>query len=1383
MIQIRHMEVYCRSSGHCLTLLSTLFLIFLMLIPEARAALREQDIPPQLSPWVNWVLPDQGQLACPRTMDETAAFFCAWPGRLHLSEGDQRVRFRQSWTLYDQAWVPLPGESGSWPEEVRVDGRDAAVIDRKGVPHVQLSQGTHEIQGMIEWQQRPTSIQLPYRVGLIEVEDAQGPPVIDERYRLQLTNQAQPSGLETQPRALEVTVARLLDDRIPQRLETRVSLKVSGDAREVSLGRALPEGFRLLAFETPLPARLGDDGMLRVQLRPGQWTISFTARAVSRDAEPGPDPQAGGWPQQEFWAFRERPELRQVEIGGAPRVEPGQVPIPGEWRHLPVFGLGDGDRLGLHELQRGVGNPKPAELRLQRELWLDFAGEGARIRDRIRGQMQDQSRLEALKRPLLGRVAVNGEPAMITRLPERESTGVEVRPERVNIETTAEVVADDGTWPLQLPVTGWLHTVNAVQWTFNLPPGWRLLATEGADRVSGSWLSQWSIWNLFLVLLVAVACGRTFGWKWALAALVFGLLLYQEHAGLVWLLLLVVLLTALWRNIGEGRLQKVVAVLRGGGLIAFAVAGLAVMAFQLRIAIYPQLAHEGEMTQGGPVSSPVVMQEAAPSGLKLADRMMSKAEAPARELSASQPSPLPDWDPDAHIQTGSGLPEWHWETAQLSWGGPVEATSRVSLWLLPPVAVSALRLLAIALIGLLTVRCFLGRGRDRGEDDSDNKSDGEGGSELAVSLLVLLVLGAGMGLPTPASAEDIPSPQLLDELKARLVAPPDCAPDCASERRTLLVLDGYGLTLTQQFSLVEPAVVTLPAHRDAWRPTSVVVDGEETDRLQFNDNGFLALSLAPGNHEVVLESDVREQDQLAVRFPTPSHRFNIKLEDWNVFGLVRGAPASETLRFERQQVSERRAESRSSLFAEPPPPFVEVARTLTLGNRWQVETVVSRVAPDKGPVEVSLPLLPGESVTSGAMEVSGDQVQVVIPANRQSVRWQGFIKPVDQLSLTAAAEENATEIWTLAAGPQWHVESSLLPPVQRRGGDGYWRPTWHPRAGESLLLSISRPEAVPGRTLTVERLGLNHQPGGTLYQGQYELAVRTSIADRLQWQLPERMALKSVRVDGESRPLLDDANTLDVALDAGLHHIELGVEGPWALEWAWQSPQLVLPWPVTNVTQQVALPRDRWLLYAASTGIGPAVLYWSILPLLLILAAALGRHERNPLGFGQWLLLGLGLSLANPWSAVLIVAWFYAMADRSQRAITEARWFNLRQVGLVALTLISFIALLVSVPYGLLAEPAMWVTGNGSSASHLNWYLDQAASGAVPTVHIWSLPLWGYRLAMLLWSLWLAVAVVDWLRWGWRQLTEGGGWQPLKTTGKPLPPAPRSRNDEDWDQS
>jgi hypothetical protein len=69
----------------------------------------------------------------------------------------------------------------------------------------------------------------------------------------------------------------------------------------------------------------------------------------------------------------------------------------------------------------------------------------------------------------------------------------------------------------------------------------------------------------------------------------------------------------------------------------------------------------------------------------------------------------------------------------------------------------------------------------------------------------------------------------------------------------------------------------------------------------------------------------------------------------------------------------------------------------------------------------------------------------------------------------------------------------------------------------------------------------------------------------------------------------------------------------------------------------------------------------------------------------------------------------------------------------------------------------MQVTGNQSSAFLLNWYQDRSLS-TLPTATVISVPLMVYRLLMLAWALWLAVSLLNWLKWSWGCFSRNGLW-------------------------
>jgi hypothetical protein len=73
----------------------------------------------------------------------------------------------------------------------------------------------------------------------------------------------------------------------------------------------------------------------------------------------------------------------------------------------------------------------------------------------------------------------------------------------------------------------------------------------------------------------------------------------------------------------------------------------------------------------------------------------------------------------------------------------------------------------------------------------------------------------------------------------------------------------------------------------------------------------------------------------------------------------------------------------------------------------------------------------------------------------------------------------------------------------------------------------------------------------------------------------------------------------------------------------------------------------------------------------------------------------------------------------------------------------------------------MHIAGSAGSYGELAWLADRS-SGALPTASAISLPLWAYKALMLAFALWLASAVIGWIKLAWAALTAGTGWMRLR---------------------
>ncbi|HEV7784906.1 MAG TPA: hypothetical protein VGQ28_06185, partial [Thermoanaerobaculia bacterium] len=523
--------------------------LLLAALPLAAGPIPKDRVPTPLQPWTDWVMRGHEAEACPFLLgaddEATIGRQCAWPGRLVLDLGETEGRFRQDWTLQISGFVPLPGEDKHWPVELTVDGRPAAAVANDGAPGLWLAAGRHTLAGVFRWDSLPESLDLSQEVGLVAltVRGAAVPfPNRDAggRIFLQRTSTA-----ETEAESLQVIVHRQVIDTVPLVLVTRIELAVAGKAREVLLGRALPDRFLPLELKSPLPARIEPDGRLRVQVRPGSWTLELTGRHDGPVAALTAPVPGGPWANEEIWVFEAQPDLRLADVEGVTAVDPQQTNLPEEWKKLPAYRLRPGETMRLTQHRRGDADPAPDRLTLHRVLWLDFDGGGYTWSDRLAGALTRSWRLEMAPPSRLERVAIAGRDQVITRRAGSRPSGivgVEVRQGTVLLGAEGRI---ENTWAL--PAVGWDHNFQEVTGELHLPPGWRLLAATGVDEVPGTWISRWTLLDLFLVLVIALAVRHLWGTRWGSIALAAMILSWQEPDAPQWMWIVVLALEALRR--------------------------------------------------------------------------------------------------------------------------------------------------------------------------------------------------------------------------------------------------------------------------------------------------------------------------------------------------------------------------------------------------------------------------------------------------------------------------------------------------------------------------------------------------------------------------------------------------------------------------------------------------------------------------------------------------------------------------------------------------------------------------------------------------------------------------------------------------------------------
>ncbi|MFK8051326.1 MAG: hypothetical protein AB8F65_00010 [Woeseiaceae bacterium] len=1324
---------------------------WLMAASQPSPAQTDVYVPDELEPWREWVLDGQDHRVCPFLFNSDASdssdYVCRWPGELTLEVNATGAGFRQSWTtLADDQWLPLPGNSAAWPATVSVNGVRVPVIERGGIPAVQVTKGEHDIRGLISWQRRPGTLAVPSAIGLVKLT-LDGQPVARPERNAQGIWLGVRKVSKASSDSLEAEVYRLVADDIPTFLVTQLRLDVSGSVREATTGQLLPDGFTPVLIESEIPARVEADGSLTLQVRPGYWEINVTARASSALDSVTALPQGENLPATEIWSYQRNDRLRVTAPEGLSPVDPDQSDVPGDWSDKPAYRVEAGDSLRIVERSRGK-TESANRLSLSRTLWMDFDRNGFVFEDEIGGAMNTNWRLNMSAPYQL--ISAEADENLLVTSSENEMTGVEVRQQRVDMTATGTLSRESS-----MPVTGWQSRFESVEATLYLPVGTMLFAAPGADAAYGSWLRQWRLLDFFLVLITTVASMRLYGKRVAALALIVMVLTMHEFGApvFVWLSLLVA--TALVRLAPAGNLQKASRWYRNFSLITLAGIFIFYAATQFRSAIYPQLdaSRGAPFLSQGPANRVVYAPEVQEAAVEdLSDRV-SKSGSLQEVIVTGSRIKYQRYAPETVVAVGPGLPEWTGNRYSLQWTGPVSADQSLRLVVIPRWLLSALRVFSVLLIGLLA-SFFVLETFNRKTPWSTGMPVTKNTGTVATVLLASLL---SLANPSPAEAQS-PTPELLDALQQRLLVAPDCTPQCAAFSRVSVQVSPQSLSMEMNLSAGAEVLVPLPGSQDGWHATTIEINGKRVDRT-YRFNQGLFVSLTKGVNTIRLTGPLPDAESVEIPFQMRPKLATVASDEaWLVSGLNNGKLSSGSLQLARQRLETEASGKRW----EPGrlPTFVRVERTIVMGLDWRVTTRVQRVAPSQGAITIDLPLLEGEQVTQEGISVADNNVRVSLAANSRATSWQSTLPKMSAFNLTAATSSSYVETWAFEIGSAWRVTFDGVPESAVSSADGVFRSSaFHPRQGESLTVTATRPAAITGETLIFDTVSLVTTIGQRSRDHKLELGYRSTRGDQYALTLPAGVRLTSVQIDGQVSPLQPRDDVLTLPVIPGEHSVNIAWQEDAAVGWSERAPTLDLGTAASNIRVDVEMPGSRWLLAVGGPAMGPAILYWSELAALLLFALVLGRIKLTPLNSVSWFLLGLGFSMFSWPSFFVIVVWLVAMGAREKviGKLSDTK-FNLLQVALGGLSFVALANIVVGLPQGLLGRPDMNIVGNGSYGNRLSWFTDHIA-GVLPEVSVYSLPTWCYKALILVWALWLSFALLRWLPWAWQQFSAGDLWR------------------------
>jgi hypothetical protein len=1351
----------------------------------------QSNVPDVLKPWLKWVLKEEEQDPCINTehTEKGVLGICNWYLKSSLIIEQNQLQFKQSVKLIKDSYIQLVYADKAWPASVQVNQVSYPVVEKDNQPVVYLEKGDYQLIGVLNWANSPSFIQVPKTSGIIDlvVNNSEYKNTVDADAKIWRGQNAISDNLITSD-FLNIQVFRKIIDSVPYKLETVLRINSGGRAREVILNDILL-GTEAYELDSALPAYFDDKKNLLLRVKPGQWETRIYSFANSHFDSMALKVNGDNMPSAELWSFSAEPSLRTVSLAGAQSVDPSITEVPAEWRNLPTYSINSDTRLFVERESRADPSLISDQYTLERTVQLLSDGSTYNYSDKIIGKISTDGRLDVGSNIMLGSVTLNGMDQAITKLPDNSNVGIEIRAGDINLKSSARVENDNR----ELSVTGWLTNFQSADMNLYLPNGYKLLHVTGASTVYGSWLGKWDLLDIFLILASTVLAFKVLGKVASLFVLV-GLILVEQQFALAGVSIALLIFSIILKLMSDNWLGSLLKFVKFITVVTLIFSFLPYSYERLIESIYPQLennynyfpqyqyneghnyqaenvaveAYSGDMASSAPAASAPVPRSKA---------LTKRATGLVNDMAVGSVSNVNKYlvDPNM-VQTGFGEIKNYGKAYQLNWLGPINQADTFKIYYLTPLLNLIWAIFEILLAGyiiwMVAFRNFSFKNM--------TKTTSTVVPTTASMILVLLGLNVVKVSAQEAKAE-FPNQALLQELKqyASQQNKPKkiCYNNCALISKANFILNNSSLNITLGINSAADLAQAIFTGVSNLELNSI--DSSHEDIIYTKIENELYLRLPEGVHTVEFNFKILG-NSANLSFAQSPKAISIDSNGWQIVGA--DALVVKDLKFEKlnKQVEDRQTEvvensdAENRIGAKSLSAMATLTRRIVFGNDWSVINTVSLEVPAKNLIQGSVSLLNGEDVITANVEVEGGKVKYQIQPGENSFNWESKLKKQDQL----AFEYNSNfipEVWEFELTNLWHASFEGIPAIVATNTNDNPVRTYVPRNGEKLTIAVSKPEAIVGNTKTINNINIDYQLSEKFYSASAIINIKSSIGQSYSLALPENSKIDRLTINDQDITTFGvKQNVVSVELNPGEQVINVNWQAEKNNTENFTSPNINFNAPIANINTKVTSLQTSWVLWLKGPRAGPVVLLWGYLLIAIIIGLVVAKSGYTPFSIIGAILLILGLSFNDFSSLILIFGFFIAMGWRKKFELNKTTRFrsNLIQIFLFFWGLAAISTLLGTIENGLLGSPAMSIMGNGSYANIFNWYQD-VSEGIIQSVEIIAVPVFYFRVLMLIWSLWLAMALIKWGVWVWEALTNGGGWV-AKVVAKPNLEAPKS---------
>lgn len=561
-----------------------------------------KDFPQEVTKWKSWVQANNPDLDCPSVFGERN---CLFMGDFSAQMNGKNISFKQEFHVFsNQIQVKLPKIINEQTQQSRYvqPNEKYNTVKKNNEFFIILKKGTHVLNFSDSFASSEKLMlnhdfaimkidkNLNYSNSTISLASFNEAPNTNQNTGINpnATNLPDPNTPQANTDIkTEVEVFRLFEDSVPSVLTTYIDIKNFNNAKKISLGRVIPDGFDLNEYSTNLSMEF-KDGEFSVFAPVGQHRIGFKATSKNLINKINTASLVTGV-SKETWGFSPVDNIRQFEVIGAQQLDPSKTNMPEIWRGFITYSVTDG--LELNTLRMGILTNQSTDIVSSRSTWIGFNNSKVYHFDRAnlvnKGAPFLSANMSATNELTPLSVKANNQNQVLFQ--KQENTGILVNVGNYDISS-------NWTSGKEIPLSLWSSDNAQIQnWSLNVAPRQNILwvSSNNSDVVvRGSWLDSWNLYKVFSLFIIGLAFFKIFGKKTAALSVV-GIFVMNSYFIVSWTLWLTLLffvailkVSHLFKDTRFYRFIKISSIVC---LLSFAVVSVEFIAKEIKLIMNPHL--------------------------------------------------------------------------------------------------------------------------------------------------------------------------------------------------------------------------------------------------------------------------------------------------------------------------------------------------------------------------------------------------------------------------------------------------------------------------------------------------------------------------------------------------------------------------------------------------------------------------------------------------------------------------------------------------------------------------------------------------------------------------------------------------------------------------